>query len=101
MSAVVYVDEVRTCDVCKFEDHKPDVPASYDARTNTGQWANVCEPHFLTHTPGEVGTGKAQRLIVGAEPPRDRKAEALAAAEANDIEAFFDAIGDGDVADFL
>jgi len=101
MSTTTYIPEPKTCDVCRYEDGKPDIPAAYDARTNTGQWANVCEAHFASHTPGVLGTGKAQRLVTGEAPPRDRKAEAAAAAEAGDFDAFMDAIGDGDPADYL
>jgi hypothetical protein len=73
MSDKVYIPEPRTCDVCRYELGKPDVPAHYDARTNDGRWANVCEAHFRSHTPGRLGTGYGQRLIVGERPPRVRK----------------------------
>jgi hypothetical protein len=81
MSTTVYIPEPRTCDVCTYELGKPDEQAQYDARTLDGRWANVCEAHFRSHTPGRLGTGQAQRLIVGERPPRVRKTEADRAAE--------------------
>lgn len=100
-SHITYIPERRTCDICKFEDGKPDVTATHDAKTNSGPWANVCEPHFKSHTPGVLGIGKAQFLVIGEEPPRDRKAEANEAARVGDFDAFMDAVGDGDPIDFL
>lgn len=101
MSDTTYITEKRTCDVHQYEMGKPGVEAKYDARTHSGQWANVCEECFATHTPGVLGTGKAQELVMGEAPERDRRAEVTAAAEAGDIDAFWDAVGDGDPADYL
>lgn len=72
MSDRVYIPEPKTCDVCTYELGKPDVQAHYDARTYSGQWANVCEAHFASHTPGVLGTGLGQRLIVGRPPASER-----------------------------
>lgn len=80
--------------------HVEPVKADYDARTNNGQWAYVCEDHFQSDTVGRLGTGAGQKLVVIGEE-RDHHAEAQAALEAGDIEAFEDAVGDGDPLDFL
>lgn len=101
MGDFTYVISKPDCDIHKIEKDTPGVEASYDARTNDGRWANVCDECFETHTPGVLGTGRAQQLVVGEAPPRDRRAEVMAAAESGDIEAFFDAVGDGDIADYL
>jgi hypothetical protein len=54
------VARIPDCDI-----HKPEkVPAVYDARTYTGQWAFVCQEHFESHTEGALGTGYGQRLIL-------------------------------------
>jgi hypothetical protein len=101
MSDTVYIPEPKTCDVCEYELGKPDVQAHYDARTHDGRWANVCEAHFLSHTPGRLGTGQAQRLVVGPPPERDRRAEVRDALERGDMAAAEEAIGDGDIAEYL
>lgn len=101
MSDTVYIPEPKTCDVCTYELGKPDVQAHYDARTHDGRWANVCEDHFASHTPGLLGTGRAQRLVVGAPPEHDRRAEVAAALEAGDWAAAEEAIGDGDFTEYL
>jgi hypothetical protein len=80
--------------------HREPVKAAYDALTNDGRWAYVCEDHFQSDTAGRTGTGVGQKLYV-VGPERDRKAEAQAALVAGDIEAFEDAVGDGDPLDFL
>jgi hypothetical protein len=101
MSNTAYIPEPRTCDVCTYELGKPDEQAHYDARTNDGRWANVCEAHFRSHTPGRLGTGRAQRLVVGPPPDRDRRAEVADAIKRGDWQAMEDAVGDGDPADYL
>lgn len=101
MSDTTYIKEKRTCDICWYVEGTAGIEASYDARTNDGQWANVCEGHFQTHTPGVLGTGKAQRLVIGEAPERDIRAEVRAAVESGDYSAFEEAIGDGDPADYL
>lgn len=84
---------------CQLHHVKP-VKAAYDARTLDGPWAYLCEEHFQTHTNGRLGTGVGQKLqVIGEE--RDRKAEAKAALDAGDFEAFEDAVGDGDPIDFM
>lgn len=64
MSDSVNVTKLPTCDVCKYDDGIDHVDAWYDARLLSGQWANVCEAHFRSHTNRRLGTGFGQRLIV-------------------------------------
>lgn len=64
MSDSVIVAKLPTCDICKYEDNVPDVEAMYDMRTRTGQWANVCEAHFRSHTNRRLGTGFGQRYFI-------------------------------------
>lgn len=86
---------------CQFPHTEP-VKAGYDAKTNDGRWAYVCEDHFHSETRGTLGTGHGQRLIVaGDAPEQDRKAAAKDALEAGDFEAFEEAVGDGDPIDFM
>jgi hypothetical protein len=101
MSDYTYVMVKPDCDVHKFEKNTPGVEASYDARTHTGQWANVCDECFETHTPGVLGTGRAQKLVVGEKPKKDVTADVEAALMAGDWDAMEEAIGDGDLADYL
>jgi hypothetical protein len=56
MSVEVTVSGHRRCDVCG------DL-ARYDARTVQGQWANLCQAHFVALTLGRLGTGYGQRLV--------------------------------------
>lgn len=57
------VARIPNCDLCRSN-----TPAVYDAKTihGGGQWAFVCEAHFVLDTPAELGTGKGQRLILDA-----------------------------------
>lgn len=70
MADTAYISAPRHCDIHTYILGEPDVFASYDKRTRTGQWANVCEDCFRTETDGILGTGYGQRLIVGTKPPR-------------------------------
>lgn len=36
--------------------------ARYDARTNMGPWAYMCQSCFEVHGPGKLGLGIGQRL---------------------------------------
>lgn len=101
MSDTTYIKEKRTCDICWYVEGTAGIEASYDARTNDGQWANVCEGHFKSHTPGVLGTGRAQRLVIGEAPKKDVRADVEAALMAGDWNAMEEAIGDGDLADYL
>lgn len=96
-----HVISLPDCDIHKHALNMPGVPAKYDKRTRTGQWGYVCEDHFKSDTDGRLGTGYGQELIVGEPPQRDRRAEAQAALASGDLEAFEDAVGDGDPADFF
>ncbi len=49
-------DKMTKCDICSTSE------AKYDARTNFGPWANVCELCFALHTPGKLGVGYGQLL---------------------------------------
>lgn len=92
MGDTAYIPAPKDCDICGR-------PAHYDARTRSGQWANLCQQHFDSETNGELGTGLGQRLIVGDAPKRtdkDIRRDILAALEAGDFEAAFDAAGDED-----
>lgn len=93
-----YVAALPKCDFCKQLGVTAD--AHYDGKTKIGPWANMCSNHFQQYGVG-LGTGAGQQLIVGERPARDRHAEAQAALEAGDTDAFLDAVGDGDPADYL
>lgn len=67
MSDRVIVTNRPVCDIHKYMEGDSTVPAMYDARTNDGRWANVCEAHFVSHTSGQLGTGHGQRLILASE----------------------------------
>lgn len=51
------------CDICAREGNYR--RASYDAKTLMvgGPWAYLCETHFRSHTNGELGLGKGQKII--------------------------------------
>lgn len=93
MSSETYVARLPKCNFCPADAH-------YDGQTRMGRWANMCDDHFNAHGVG-LGTGRGQMLMVGDAPARDRAAEAHAAWRAGDWEAFEDAVGDGDPADYL
>lgn len=121
MSDTAYVATLPTCDVIGCNTQ-----ADYDVRTLNGQWANLCQTHFDTMTDGTLGTGYGQRLIVAPPTPppaepgtvgamleakerraqerqrrADIRAEMLAAIDAGDFEAAFDACGDEDPIAYL
>ena len=60
----VEVTKYPECDVHKYNYRESGIEAHYDARTLNGQWGNLCDDCFKTHTSGELGTGKGQRLIL-------------------------------------
>lgn len=93
MSTTTYVTYLPDCDLCGLT-------AEYDAKTIDGPWASLCLGHFGALGIG-LGAGLGQRLIVGKEPERDRAKEVHAAVRAGDWAALEDAIGDGDIADYL
>lgn len=100
MSEIAYVSSLPPCDFCD-----DDTRATHDVKTLTGQWASVCDKHRVTRAATmKLGTGLGQRYSLESPPEdslEDRKLRALQAAEAMDLEGFFDAVGDGDPADFL
>lgn len=61
MGTEVKVATLPPCDVCQ-----DGTPAQYDAKTNGGPWAYLCDPHFVSLTNGRLGTGLGQRLVVRA-----------------------------------
>lgn len=65
MSTQTFVTEIPSCDFCL--DNGTDEPATVDARTVFGPWANMCWSHFAEYTDGRLGTGHGQRLIQRAE----------------------------------
>lgn len=98
MSDIAYVAERPDCDVCKHEEGRV-TPAEYDARMRIGSWAYLCEDHWQERTAKHLGTGYGQRLVVGEE--RDRARELREALARGDFDAAEEAIGDGDIADFI
>jgi hypothetical protein len=58
----VYVSRIPECDFCAKEGKH--VPARYDAATNLGPWANMCDDHFMVYARYGLGLGKGQRLIL-------------------------------------
>lgn len=104
MSTRVKVTELPTCDIHTYEKGDPNVTAHYDGATIMGPWANMCAECFEAYGVG-LGTGRGQELIPASEwveeTHEDRKARVDAAAAAGDIDAMLDAIGDGDITDYL
>lgn len=98
MSDIAYIPSPKLCDVCKYES-KTEVEAEYDARMLNGQWANLCGIHFDSRTGGKLGTGIGQRLVVGEKPSQETRIKA--ALESGDFDALEEAVGDGDLADWL
>jgi hypothetical protein len=95
------VATIPNCDIHKYIDGIENVPAVYDAKTNDGRWASVCEDHFQSHTSGELGTGKGQRYITEAPAEEDKGAAIQAAMKRGDLSAIEDIVGDGDIAEYL
>lgn len=104
MSTIAYISHPKYCDFCRIDDGE-DTIAEYDAKTVFGSWANMCEHHFATRAASsQLGTGHGQKLIVGQPPVEtedDKRAkvdEALRNGTADDV---WEAVGDGDLADYL
>ena len=73
--------------------------ATYDLGTASGRWGNFCTTHAGAVGIG-LGTGVGQRLTT--EPVTfDRRAEVAAALASGDLYAIEDAVGDGDLAEYL
>jgi hypothetical protein len=101
MSDKAYVASLPECDLCR--ENGSSVPANYDGKTPSGPWAFMCDDHFALLGRG-LGTGLGQRLIVGEKPVEtmaERRRKANEAAARGDMDAFMDAVGDGDPVDFL
>lgn len=102
MADIAYIARPAFCDIHKYDLGDPDVFATHDVRTTTGQWANVCDDHRATHAATqELGTGKGQRLIVIESPAKNTAADIDAAFRAGDMDALMEAVGDGDLADWI
>lgn len=101
MATQVYISTAKPCDLHDVTDDGSPCMAAYDLPIPGRGWANVCEATYLALGSPQLGTGRGQRLIVGEEPPRDRMAEARAAIEAGDWDAFEEACGDEDPILFL
>lgn len=98
MSTTTYVTALPACDFCKGQGTVKE--ATYDGRTAAGVWANMCRFHFDVFGLG-LGTGKGQELIVGTAPERNRAQEVKDAIASGDWEAMEDAVGDGDLMDYI
>ncbi len=84
---------MSTCDFCTE-------PATWDTKTIMGPWANTCDRHYA-----EYGTAPSTNLA-DAEAKRnrsddDRRADLYAALDTGDLDAAMDAIGDGDIFEYL
>lgn len=104
MSTIAYVAKLPNCDFCKIDDNV-ETPAAYDAKTNRGPWASMCEEHYTRHRASDrLGTGNGQKYIVGEKPKRDEEQVRRDIDEAmrnGDMGAVMEAVGDGDLEDYL
>ncbi len=57
MTTTATVVELPTCDFCGKT-------AAYDAATQMGPWAYMCQSCFDVNGTGELGLGKGQRLVL-------------------------------------
>lgn len=65
MTTIIKVETLdKTCDYCHYVEATPGVPATYDARTFDGRWANLCPTHFGDQTPMNLGTGIGQMFLL-------------------------------------
>jgi hypothetical protein len=70
VSTRVEVAALPDCDLCKLAPNATGNVAAYDAKTNRGPWAYLCESHWLTHRAyPDLGTGKGQRLVLRKDTP--------------------------------
>lgn len=86
----------RTCQLCVGA-----VPATWDAPTVTGQWAYLCDQHYVESGSPRIGTNLAdleRRQSVDAD---ERHEALMAALDRGDFDAALDAVGDGDILDIL
>ena len=103
MSDTAYVATLPDCQLCGGPTH----PAAYDvslAAFGDSRWGYVCETVYASMGSPPLGTGRGQRLTTDPEPTKSRAEvheEIMTALDNGDFEAAFDAVGDGDVLDFL
>lgn len=103
MSTRVKVTELPTCDIHTYEKGDPNVTAHYDGATIMGPWANMCAECFEAYGVG-LGTGRGQELIPASEwveEEGDRRTRVREALESGDLDAIEEAVGDGDIAEWL
>jgi hypothetical protein len=96
-----YVATLPKCDFCKQLGRTAD--AHYDGKSKVGPWANMCDDHWADYGIG-LGTGVGQRLIVGEAPvvtEEERRQKVQEALRNNSMADLEDAVGDGDIADYL
>jgi hypothetical protein len=96
-----YVAALPKCAFCGMID--TDRNAAYDGKTKLGPWASMCDEHFEKFGIG-LGTGVGQRLIVGEAPvvtEEERRQKVQEALRNNSMADLEDAVGDGDIADYL
>ncbi len=59
----VVVETLPLCQMCDTVERDPPNPGRFDARTTRGPWAFLCQPCWLAHSVGVLGTGRGQRLV--------------------------------------
>lgn len=103
MADIAYVSQLPKCDFCKEEGE--DVDATHDVKTIHGPWASVCGSHrTLYANTMALGTGLGQQYVVGEPPvvtPEERRAKVDEALRSGSYEDLMDAVGDGDIAEWL
>lgn len=68
MGTQVTVTALPSCDFCAQAGDT--TPATYDARTVYGPWANMCERHWRIYTNRQLGTGHGQKLVLAEQEDR-------------------------------
>ncbi|QGJ92876.1 hypothetical protein PBI_BEAGLE_119 [Arthrobacter phage Beagle] len=96
-----YVATLPKCDLCRELGRTTD--AHYDGKTKLGPWASMCDEHFEKFGIG-LGTGVGQKYVVGEAPKvteEERRQKVQEALRNNSMADLEDAVGDGDIADYL
>jgi hypothetical protein len=103
MSTKAYVNHLPDCDIHKYDLGTPGIPAKYDAKTKRGPWASMCQPCWVANAASpNLGTGIGQEYVLQElRPARNVQADVLAAVHAGDMDAAWEAVGDGDPADYF